>query len=145
MLELPAHKIEQAIKVQTRFDVCRALDERLPDGRHAVKRLLAQGLGTDGNLAPCQKLDAPLIQNDLEVMHELYALDAVLREEEHAHAEVAVSCQGGLAVLRSSNEPFFYSSGVEEICGNLQDDAHAVACLASGVFAGTMLELLYDA
>jgi hypothetical protein len=88
-----------------------------------------------GHVPPAQKFHALLGHDDLHHLFGLGPAQTVLREEEHAHAVVALSAQ---LYLLNQRGP------LHKLVGHLYHDAHAVAGLARRVLAGPVLQLLHD-
>ena len=77
-------------------------------------------------------------------MHEHLALQIILREEDHTHANIARATQGVCIGLRL-HQALFNNNAVQKACGNLQDNAYAIARLAAGIFASAVFQLFYNA
>ena len=88
LLKHPADHIELPLKVQPPRNLRRPGHKALPDGGHGIPGPLAQDPGVDGHLPPAQEFHALLGADHLAQLLSLAALQAVLREEEHADAIV---------------------------------------------------------
>ena len=135
LLEHAAHNVQAAVKLNALAYLGGLFDEALPDGGHAVPRLLPHGIGVYGHFAPCQKLQSLLAGDHLEQLHGLCPQVLVLGEEEHTHAVLPLVAQPDVQLLGHLGE---------ELVADLQQDAHAVAGLALGVLTGAVLQPLHD-
>ena len=104
LFEHPADDIELAVKVDALAHLGGLFDEALPDGGHTVAGFLAHGVGVDGHLAPCEKLQPFLAGDQLEQLHSLCPQMLVLGEEEHAHAVFALVAQGDVHLVGDLGE-----------------------------------------
>ena len=135
LLEHPAGHIQLSIEVQTFFAVGGALHKALADGGHTGQGLFAQHLRVGGNIPPAQEFHALLGHDDLHHLLGLGTLEAVIGEEEHAHAVVPLATQGDAVG----------GCGLyHQLMRDLEHQAHAVAGLSSGVLAGAVLQLFHD-
>ncbi len=136
LLKDPADYIKPAVKINAAAYLGRLFDKALPDGRHAVPRLLANDLRVYWHLAPCQKLQPLFTGDKFKQLHRLCALMLTLGEEKHTHAVFALAADTDIQLFRNLGE---------EAVADLEQNTHAVAGLALSVLAGAMLQPLHDA
>ena len=135
LLELTAHDVEPAVKVDALLYALRLPYEALPDRRHARCSSLPQDLRTHRHLSPSEEGQLLFADDHLHHPHGKHALHGISGEKQHTDPVFALFSQKDL--LRGS-------SRFKESMGDLGQDPHAVAHLAGGVLAGTVIQLLHD-
>ena len=135
LFEFPSRHVQLPVEFQSGRRLRRAADEALLDGGHASQCRGAQDLRADGNVPPSQKLHPLFLQDDLQHLLGLAALQRFRGKEEHAHGVIPGTSQCDLQVGGGSGK---------EAVADLQKDPNAVSRLPEGILAGTVLQSLYD-
>ena len=131
LLKDPADYIQPPVKGQPRFHILRSPHKALVNAGHGILGPLPQHLRVYRHLTPAQEGNALLAANHLKELLGLAALEALLREEKHTGAIVALFPQGII-------------KGAVELVGHLQQYAYAVAHLPGGILTGPVFQPFYN-
>ena len=135
LLKHTSDHIEAAVKVDSLFNLLRALDKRLHDARHTVNSGLSEYFRMYRHFSPAEEIQSFFLNNDFKDILRLIAFQLILRQKKHPDSVIPLAFQVNAQRL---------TDFLKELVGYLQKNTDTISGLSFCVLSCSVFQVLYD-